>query len=267
MFRSQYEGTDASESPRPGADPAGWPRGTADRERHTVEITCARGDSNPHALGQWNLNPSRLPVPTLARKRRDRTSRRGSLCVSDLPNTGCLVVWRGRSCALPRSSTPAKRLIAAGVNDCAIARQLGIPRPTIQDWRRRPQRRSRLANAGLCTSHDFTELAPPAYAYLLGLYLGDGCISRNRRVWRLRIVLDSKYSAIIDRCCQAIDQLMPGQHASVQKLPKNCVEVGLYSKHWPCLFPQHGPGKKHTRRILLEPWQQALGPPRSSSSG
>jgi LAGLIDADG-like domain len=51
---------------------------------------------------------------------------------------------------------------------------------------------------------------------------------------------------------------MPHQHAAVQKLPKNCVEVGLYSKHWPCLFPQHGPGRKHLRRIALEPWQQAI---------
>ena len=29
-------------------------------------------------------------------------------------------------------------------------------------------------------------------------------------------------------------------------------------KHWPCLFPQHGPGRKHDRRILLEPWQQEI---------
>ena len=42
------------------------------------------------------------------------------------------------------------------------------------------------------------------------------------------------------------------------QLPKNCVDVSLYSKHWPCLFPQHGPGKKHKRPIALEPWQQAL---------
>jgi len=34
--------------------------------------------------------------------------------------------------------------------------------------------------------------------------------------------------------------------------------VAAYSKAWPCLFPQHGPGKKHTRRIALEPWQLAL---------
>jgi hypothetical protein len=71
-------------------------------------------------------------------------------------------------------------------------------------------------------------------------------------------VLDAKYPAIIERCGEAIDMLMPAQRSRVMQLPKNCVEVSLYSKHWPCLFPQHGPGKKHTRRIALEPWQQAL---------
>lgn len=29
-------------------------------------------------------------------------------------------------------------------------------------------------------------------------------------------------------------------------------------KHWLCLFPQHGPGRKHERRIILEPWQQEI---------
>ncbi len=29
-------------------------------------------------------------------------------------------------------------------------------------------------------------------------------------------------------------------------------------KHWPCLFPQHGPGRKHERPIVLEPWQREL---------
>jgi hypothetical protein len=31
-----------------------------------------------------------------------------------------------------------------------------------------------------------------------------------------------------------------------------------YSRHWPCLFPQHGPGKKHMRQIELQPWQQMI---------
>ena len=54
-----------------------------------------------------------------------------------------------------------------------------------------------------------------AYAYLLGLYLGDGDISRGRRdVFALWIAC--------------------------------------------CLFPQHGPGRKHMRIIELEPWQPVI---------
>ena len=34
------------------------------------------------------------------------------------------------------------------------------------------------------------------------------------------------------------------------------VTLWSYYGHWSCLLPQHGPGKKHDRRILLEPWQQ-----------
>jgi hypothetical protein len=39
---------------------------------------------------------------------------------------------------------------------------------------------------------------------------------------------------------------------------ENWTEVYAYSQHWPCLFPQHGLGKKHTRPILLEDWQKEL---------
>jgi hypothetical protein len=29
-------------------------------------------------------------------------------------------------------------------------------------------------------------------------------------------------------------------------------------KHWPCLFPQHGPGLKHLRKIELADWQREI---------
>jgi hypothetical protein len=29
----------------------------------------------------------------------------------------------------------------------------------------------------------------------------------------------------------------------------------MYWKHWPVLFPQHGPGRKHERTIELTSWQ------------
>jgi hypothetical protein len=46
---------------------------------------------------------------------------------------------------------------------------------------------------------------------------------------------------------------------SVTKIQRDgCVELVSYSKHWPCLFPQHGPGRKHERKIELEAWQQEI---------
>ena len=32
----------------------------------------------------------------------------------------------------------------------------------------------------------------------------------------------------------------------------------MCSNHWPCLFPQHGPGRKHERTIALTHWQSDL---------
>jgi hypothetical protein len=36
-----------------------------------------------------------------------------------------------------------------------------------------------------------------------------------------------------------------------RKTNERCLEVYSFSKHWPCLFPQHGPGRKHERKIQL----------------
>lgn len=35
-------------------------------------------------------------------------------------------------------------------------------------------------------------------------------------------------------------------------------DVSSYWKHWPCLIPQHGPGRKHERPIVLSGWQQQI---------
>lgn len=95
------------------------------------------------------------------------------------------------------------------------------------------------------------------YAYLLGMYLGDGCISAHPRgVYRLRIALDARYPNIIDECAVAMAAVLP--NAVGRTRGPGLIEVGAYSKHWPCLFPQHGAGPKHHRSIRLEPWQTAI---------
>lgn len=96
-----------------------------------------------------------------------------------------------------------------------------------------------------------------AYAYLLGIYLGDGMLSgMPKRLWRLRIFQDERYPAIVDRIRWAAETVSGTRTGVVQKV--GCVEIASYSKHWRCVFPQHGPGPKHLRRIALARWQKQL---------
>jgi hypothetical protein len=57
--------------------------------------------------------------------------------------------------------------------------------------------------------HDFAVLPFAAYAYVLGMYLGDGHISRSRRTWRLRISLDLAWPNIMLECASALRSVFP----------------------------------------------------------
>ena len=91
---------------------------------------------------------------------------------------------------------------------------------------------------------DFTLSWAGAYAYLLGLYLGDGCLSKHPRgVYRLRITPDSRHVGIAAECAQAMRTVMPANRVNtVVRRDQRSQEVHAYSKRWPDLFPQHGAG-------------------------
>lgn len=96
-----------------------------------------------------------------------------------------------------------------------------------------------------------------AYVYLLGLYLGDGCVSRApRNVWRLRIFQDERYPGILNTAASAIQALTGRAPGRIHQ--QGCFEIYSNWKHWTCLLPQHGAGKKHNRKIALRDWQQQL---------
>jgi hypothetical protein len=158
--------------------------------------------------------------------------------------------------------TAVLRLVEAGVNDCEIARRTGIPRATVRDWRRGKSRRlDRAEVCGPCEIDHGKTVPPIEYAYLLGQYLGDGCISQagRSRSWVLRIASDTKYPGIIDECAAAMQSMFPNKRAhKFERRGQACVAIAMYSMHWPCLFPQHGPGKKHLRPIVLTDWQRAI---------
>lgn len=91
------------------------------------------------------------------------------------------------------------------------------------------------------------------------MYLGDGYVARRRKTYALRIFLNRKQTAVIARVDAAIKTLMPpGRVGRVQRREALVTEVTCYSPHWPAIFPQHGPGRKHHRRIALEIWQSKI---------
>lgn len=79
-----------------------------------------------------------------------------------------------------------------------------------------------------------------------------------RGVYRLRIVLDQRYPEIIQECARAMATVRGTQKQPLLQVRVGCIEVGMYWKHWECVFPQHGPGPKHQRRIELEEWQKSI---------
>ena len=97
------------------------------------------------------------------------------------------------------------------------------------------------------------------YAYLLGQYLGDGHLVTSARVPVLRIYACTDYPTITDEIADAV-LLVRGTAPARMRTAKSdrLCKIQSYWNHWPCLLPQHGPGRKHERPIVLAGWQQAI---------
>jgi hypothetical protein len=150
----------------------------------------------------------------------------------------------------------------AGVPDAENARLHGVAVKTIRRWRREYQRRGRSRGqrhtSAVCPRCEEAPLDPAAYADLLGWYLGDGHISRGRRgVFNLHIFNDEAYVDLNAHVADLMRSVKPGGRPHTRQVP-GCVITTVSWKHWPCLFPQHGPGRKHERTIVLEDWQRTI---------
>jgi hypothetical protein len=153
-------------------------------------------------------------------------------------------------------------LINSGSSLRSVSMSTGITRSTLREWRANPEKaQAARARCPRCGDHPALPEPRADYAYLLGLYLGDGCVSvggnPSKGVWKLRIICGDAWPGLIEECVRAMQAVRPTSKVMLQQKP-GCQEVASYSRHWPCLFPQHGPGKKHLRLIELQPWQQII---------
>jgi hypothetical protein len=98
-----------------------------------------------------------------------------------------------------------------------------------------------------------------AYSYLLGVYLGDGYVG----TWpnghaTLVIACDGGYPELIASRCAAIRLVAPTSRVATYPTQDRSVRIAAPGRWWPAAFPQHGPGRKHERPIVLEPWQRKI---------
>jgi hypothetical protein len=146
-------------------------------------------------------------------------------------------------------------LFTTGWSDYEIGRQTGVPRSTVQKWRHAERKRS--------ARRDWTGWRPPEarmYCYLLGLYLGDGHILyRDDRPRSLRLYLDDKYPELIAEAIRALDvTLEPARARAYNWGRENRTVLQICHPVMLAAFPQHGPGRKHERSIVLRDWQLEL---------
>lgn len=154
------------------------------------------------------------------------------------------------------SRAAALALIGSGLSDYEIGRKTGASRSSVQRWRRQGAPVQRRPPRHL----DWRPENPSSYSYLLGIYLGDGYVSKADSSPVLEISLDARYPGIVEECVAAILNTT-GARARIHSRTGRSgafIRVTAGDHLWPVAFPQHGPGKKHERAIVLADWQEQI---------
>src|SRR3984957_11991746 len=126
----------------------------------------------------------------------------------------------------------ARQLSQQGLFDREVAQIVGVPLSAVQKWRTGARRAPGSEHKAGCPRCDGGPLDELAYSYLLGLYLGDGCISRGstrtKDVWKLSVACADAWPGLIQEFGRAVRAVRPANKIlMVQRL--GCTEVKSYS--------------------------------------
>lgn len=104
----------------------------------------------------------------------------------------------------------------------------------------------------------WTQEQKESYSYILGFYLGDGCLGHVKNSFTLMIVNQSDRHETNQRIAENIKIIFPTKNVMVRKRKEaNCAVISMTSLRLDEMFP-HGKGSKHTRKIVLRDWQKEI---------
>jgi hypothetical protein len=153
----------------------------------------------------------------------------------------------------PRETVELARLLSGfGALDRENAEICGVSISSVRHWRsgsrRSGQGRREVARCPRCHARDLDE---SAYGYLLGLYLGDGHITKGRRdVYALSIKCCDAWPGLRDQTRIALSAVMPTSRVFSVARP-GCTEIKSTSKHRRVCFRSMGPGGSTSAKSSL----------------
>lgn len=175
----------------------------------------------------------------------------------------------------------AIELLKLEPNMMEVSRQTGINWNTLRNWKlgksksyeefylnkvlQQPTHRREIKNPIEYLASLNSSLVPENrnayYSFILGLYLGDGCISKNKS-FSLDIYLDKKYDKMNKYVSFCYGELF-GRKATItdrstHNSNSNCIVVKYSNPNLDILFPHTGVGMKHLRKIELHEWQKEI---------
>lgn len=156
------------------------------------------------------------------------------------------------------------KLLSYGHSIAEVSRMTGVNRSSISNWKIRGERVSSpldLSDPTKCITSmhsELTEEIKKAYSYILGLYLGDGCIYELDRTEKMTITLDKQYEVLNNYTVETLGKFFKKSPYIFDRSLHgrgNAIDVNICTSTLSLLFPQHGKGKKHNRDIILTDWQ------------